>query len=95
MHMYICSSKKIWRPAIAASPNPVPEEDSGSSGGDSEEEDGFYMMQPLAPKVASLHSSSSGYPELLPTMESYGFELTEPSLEDHFLYERWNQVAHE
>ena len=78
----------MWRPAIAASPNPVPEEDSGSSGGDSEEEDGFNMLQPSAPKVALLHSSSSGYPELLSTMESYGFELTEPLLEDQFLYER-------
>ena len=83
-----CSSKKAWRPAIVGSPNPGPDEDSGSSGGDSEEEEGDFMSQPSAPKAASLLSSSSAPPELLSTMESYGFELKDPSKEDLFLYER-------
>lgn len=71
------------------SPNPVPEDDSGSSSGDTDEEDGDIASQPSAPNTASRLSSSSGPAELLSTMESYGFELKEPSKEDQILYERW------
>ena len=87
-HNYIYSSKKAWRPAKVDSPNPGPEEDSGSSDDDSDIEDGDFMSQPSAPKAASLLSSSSAPPELLSTMESYGFELKDPSREDQLLYER-------
>ena len=86
--MIICSSKKAWRPAIVGSPNPGPEEDSGSSNDDSDIEEEDFMSQPSAPKAASLLSSSSALPELLSTMESYGFELKDPSTEDQLLYER-------
>ena len=51
------------------------------------------MSQPSAPKAASLLSSSSAPPELLSTMESYGFELKDPSKEDQLLYERLELYA--
>ena len=86
--MSLCSSKKAWRPAIVGSPNPGPDDDSGSSDDDSDVEEEDFMSQPSAPKAASLLSSNSAPPELLSTMESYGFELKDPSKEDQLLYER-------
>ena len=70
------------------SPNPGPDEDTDSSDEDSEEEEGDFMSQPSALNAASLLSSSSVQPELLSTMDSYGFELEDPSKEDQLLYER-------
>ena len=85
-------ARKAWRPAIVGSPNPPQggEEDTGSSSGESDEEgEGDAVSQPLAPHQSHHTSSLSPHPELLTTMQAYGFQIEEPSKEDFLLYERY------
>lgn len=84
-------ARKAWRPAIVGSPNPPPggEEDTGSSSGDTDEEgEGATESQPSAPHQSHHASSLSPHPELLTTMQAYGFEIEPPSKQDCLLYER-------
>ncbi len=84
-------ARKAWRPAIVGSPNPPPggEEDTGSSSDDSDEEgDGVMVSLPSTPHQLRHRSAQSPYPELLTTMQAYGFKLKEPSKEDCLLYDR-------
>ena len=74
------------------SPNPPQggEEDSGSSSEDTDEEgEGDSVSQPSDPHQTLHPSSLSPRPELLTTMQAYGFEIKEPSQEDDYLYERY------
>ena len=84
-------ARKAWRPAIVGSPNPPPggEEDSGSSSGASDEEgEGDMVSQPSAPHQSHHTSSLSPHPQLLSTMQAYGFQVEEPSKQDCLLYKR-------
>lgn len=91
MFVPLSPARKAWRPAIVGSPNPPPggEDDSGSSSSD-EDEDGDLESVSLSKDPSySLHPSSlSPHPELLTTMQAYGFQIEEPSAEDRELYER-------
>ena len=88
----ICSpARKAWRPAIVGSPNPPQggEEDSGSSSEDTDEEgEGDTLSQPSAAHQSHHPSSLSPHPELLTTMQAYGFQIEQPSEKDCLLYEQ-------
>ena len=70
------------------SPNlPGVEADSPSSG-ESSSEDESLLSQPLDQKQSLHNSSQSPNPAEGGTLETYGFELKEPSEADNLLYER-------
>jgi len=89
--LFVASPRKAWRPAIVGSPNPPPggEDDSGSSSSDLEEDGDIESVSLSKDPGYALHSSSlSPHPELLTTMQAYGFQIEEPSTKDRRLYER-------
>ncbi len=85
-------TRKAWRPAPVAAPNPPPnlEEEDSETSEESDEEEG---------KVSSLSVRERRHPiarmltqqsikELPTTKEVYGFELQEPLPRDMYLYQR-------
>lgn len=88
-------ARKAWRPAIVGSPNPPSggEEETGSSSSDSDEEGEMdTVSQPLTPHPSHHSSSLSPNPELLTSMQAYGFQIEELSEKDNWLYERYIQL---
>ncbi len=73
------------------SPNPPPggDDDSGTSSSDDDEDGDMESVSLNKDPGYALHPGSlSPHPELLTTMQAYGFEIKDPVAKDRQLYER-------